>query len=350
MKEASEHPAVILLSELLSIPSPSGREEQMGQLLVRKVKAIGFPCETDQAGNVLVRIGCREKERPLVVIAAHMDEVALIVTYIEPDGRLRVESGGLLPHKVGERPVDILGDANPVTGVLAVGLSGHSNSQNKPITWNECHIITGLSPTELDAAGIRPGAAVVPARMMRGPVLFGSSSDPLVAAWTFDDRMGCVTLLRLLEVMHREKITPKISLIVAFTVHEERGGIGAKVLAHREKPDVFIAVDGCPITPEAPLFLDGRPGVWSKDARAHYDQRLVRDLCRMAREARTELQPAVYKGAVSDASMVYDSGMAPRVAVVGHVRENSHGFEVARLSVFDNLLKTLLVFVRNWEG
>jgi len=351
MQNASRHPAVTLLTELLAISSPGGREQNMAAMIVRKVKALDFAVEIDPAGNVVVRIGRPEKRKPLVMLAAHMDEIALVVTRIEPDGRLRVvPSGGLLPHKIGERPLDIIGDGAPVTGVLTVGLSGHSGTPDRAITWDDCHILTGLTPVELAKAGVRPGSTAVPSRAQRGPILLGPPANPLLAAWTFDDRMGCVMLLRLLETMRRQKITPPFPLIVAFTVHEEGGCYGAKVLAHRERPEVFIAVDGCPVTPEAPLVLDGRPGIWSKDKIGHYDQRLVRDLCRMAREAGTELQPAVYKNAASDASMVFEVGGAPRIGFIGHVRENSHGFEVARLAVFDNVLKTLLVFVRKWQG
>jgi len=57
-----------------------------------------------------------------------------------------------------------------------------------------------------------------------------------------------------------------------------------------------------------------------------------------------------YDATASDASMVSSVGAAPRVGCFGHVRENSHGYEVARLSVFDNVLKTLLQFVTHWEG
>jgi putative aminopeptidase FrvX len=64
----------------------------------------------------------------------------------------------------------------------------------------------------------------------------------------------------------------------------------------------------------------------------------------------TELQTAVYDGAASDASLLAYAGLAPRIACVGHVRENSHGYEVARLSVFDNLLKTLVQFIQTWQG
>ena len=47
--------------------------------------------------------------------------------------------------------------------------------------------------------------------------------------------------------------------------------------------------------------------------------------------------------------MVYDVGGTQRIACFGHVRENSHGFEVARLAVFDNVHKVLVEFVRKWK-
>jgi putative aminopeptidase FrvX len=138
--------------------------------------------------------------------------------------------------------------------------------------------------------------------------------------------------------------------LVAFTVHEEGGAHGAKALAHREGVRTFISVDGCPMPPDTHLRLDGRPGIWSKDRVAHYDQRLIRVLCRAGEEAGTALQPVTYTaGAASDASLVYESGGAERIACFGHVRENSHGYEVARLSVFDNLMRTLVQFIQDWE-
>jgi putative aminopeptidase FrvX len=182
---------------------------------------------------------------------------------------------------------------------------------------------------------------------MRGPFVFGNTTAPLAAAWTFDDRAGVATLLRLLERIKEEQITPARPLVIAFTVNEEVGCQGAKVLCRREQPEIFVAIDGCPMPPESGLKLDGRPGVWSKDRLVQYDQALVETLCTCAEEAGTALQVAVYDHAASDASAVYDAGMAPRVAHIGHVRENSHGYEVVRLSVFDNLLETLLQFVRN---
>jgi len=340
-----DHPALALFAELLAVPSPSSREEAMAGLIRAKLQSYGYAPETDAAGNVLVRLAGRDPNGPLTCFAAHMDEIGMVVTRVGDDGVLAVDrSGGLYPWKLGERPVTILGDVEAVTGILCMG-STHGSVSDKAVAWADVRILTGLSAGQLARAGVRPGVVAVPTRDGRGPVLFGDPADPLVAAWTFDDRMGVVALLRMLEALARNGLKPRHPTIVGFTVHEEGGCHGAKVLAQRERPDIFIAVDGCPIPPGAPLQLDGRPGIWTKDRGGHYDQGLVRALCAAARRAGTELQPVVYEQAFSDAGAVYGAGAAGRVGCFGHVRDNSHGYEVSRLSVFDNVTKTLIQFV-----
>jgi putative aminopeptidase FrvX len=344
----NEHPALTLFGELLSVPAPSGYEQALVALVRNKLVSWGYAPEIDGAGNVLVRLAGQRSDAPLVCYAAHTDEIGFVVTQIEADGALRVErSGGLYPWKHGEGPVEIMGDGDVITGVLSMG-STHTAKANQAIEWANVRVMTGLSPGQLAAAGIRPGSAGVPLRSVCGPHLFGDPADPLVAAWTFDDRMGVVALLRLLEQLKRQGLQPLRPTVVAFTVSEEVGGLGAKVLAHHTRPETFIAIDGCPMPPGSPLVLDSRPGIWVKDRQAPYDQQLVRDLCQAARAVGSELQPVAYESAASDASLVYESGGAQRIACFGHVRENSHGYEVARLSVFDNVLKTLVQFVTSW--
>ena len=346
----NDHPAIVLFRELLDVPAPSGREERLAEIVCAKLETLDLAHHIDPAGNVLVRLEGRRADLGTLALASHMDEIGMVVTAVRPDGVLGVgPSGGLFPWKLGEGPVDVVGDEAVVPGILSMGSTHRLDAAGSTVTWKDVHIITDLSPERLASAGVRPGSTAVPARAHRGPVFLGESDDPLVAAWTFDDRMGVVTLLRLLESLGRGNVRPARPTLICFTVHEEGGGHGAKALAARERPEAFIAVDGCPMPPGVPLVLDGRPGVWSKDQLTHFDQRIVRALCRAAREAGTELQPVVYERAFSDASAVYASGNAPRAATVGHVRENSHGYEVARLSCFDNLLKTLLRFVETWE-
>jgi putative aminopeptidase FrvX len=346
-----DHPAVAMLSEFLAIPSPPGREERFAALVREKVSALGWKPETDPAGNVTVTVKGRLSKRPPVVFSAHLDEIGLTVLRVLPDGNLKVDkAGGLYTWKIGERPVDVIGDFETVPGIISMGSIHSKKIKDKVPSWEDVRVFTGLSPARLEKAGVRCGSTAVPVREGRGPLLLGEGDDPFVAAWTFDDRLDVVNLVRLLERLRKDGIRPARTTVVAFTVHEEEGAHGAKVLAHRLKPELFVAVDGCPTLPDLDLALDGRAGIWSRDAVTHFDQAVVRAFRQAAREAGTEMVPAVYDGAASDASLVYACGGAPRVATVGHIRDNSHGFEIARLSSIDNVLKAIARFVETWEG
>lgn len=342
---------IAILTDLLAIPSPSGREEKTREYIKSKLAEIGFGHETDPAGNLLVRIIGRDPNGPLTIVAAHMDEISMVVTGIESNGDLKVtNSGGLVPCKLGETPVEILSDRNEnITGLFSMG-SAHTKDAregNWAPGWADVRIKTGLTPEALKEKGVRIGSSAVPARNSRGPYVFGDENDPMISAWTFDDRAGIAELLIVLRMMKKRNLKSENRIIIAFTVHEEGGCHGAKVLAQRERPEIFVAIDGCPLVDPEALKLDGRPGVWSKDSVCHYDQGLIKDLMNAATAAGTELQPVVYTSAKSDASAVYNVGAAARIAFLGHVRTNSHGFELARLSVFQNTVNTLFKFIED---
>ncbi|MDD2478453.1 MAG: hypothetical protein PHS31_01025, partial [Victivallaceae bacterium] len=88
------------------------------------------------------------------------------------------------------------------------------------------------------------------------------------------------------------------------------------------------------------------PATWSKDRFCNYNQDLIKAFVDAAGHAGTELQIAVYDSAASDASAVYNAGLAPKVGFLGHVRTNSHGFELGRLSVFSNTVKTIVEYIK----
>ncbi|MCP5095080.1 MAG: M20/M25/M40 family metallo-hydrolase, partial [Chloroflexi bacterium] len=226
----NRHPALQLFSELL-VPSPSGREEQLAAVVQQKLTAWGIDHEHDGMGNVLVRFNGRSPQSPLIMLAAHMDEIGVVVNRIESDGSLRVNrTGGLHPWKVGEGPLEFVGDHGSITGILSMGSTHTAVAGQQGVTWDNVRILTGLTLEQLKVVGIRPGSTGVPTRERRGPVVFGNEADPLVGAWTFDDRMGVVALLRLVKQMADEGIRPFHPTIVAFTVCEEVGGHGAKSL------------------------------------------------------------------------------------------------------------------------
>ncbi|MDA0748582.1 MAG: M20/M25/M40 family metallo-hydrolase [bacterium] len=361
MHPFANDPNVRLLTDLLQIPSPSGREERMADAIKQKITDLGAHPKQDLQGNVWTEIPGKDPNAGPVAMASHMDELAMVITAIEPDGRLRItRSGGLHPWKLGECPVDIVCDGpDTVPAHLSFG-SGHTQDPNDPITqfasgakgitWADCRLLTGLTPDQLKTAGVRVGSTAVPATAVRGPRLFGPTDDPLISAWILDNRGGTLVLLRLLERIQKENLTPARPLRLCFLVQEETGLQGAKGWAARNAVETFIAVDSSPMPKNINLSLDGRPAVWSKDTTMHFDQTLVQELAQAATRAGTELQYAVYDRAASDASGVLSTGLAPRTGTIGYPRENSHGYEVSRLSVFANLINTLYEYVVKLTG
>ena len=356
MTDWNDDPNVRLLADLLTIPSPSGREEQMADAVMLHISDLGHRPQKDLQGNVWVELEGTDPATGQVALASHTDELAMVVTVIEPDGSLRVDrSGGLHPWKLGEGPVEIVCDGpDTVPAHLSFG-SGHTQDPADPITqfatgargitWPHTRLITGLSPDQLSKLGVRVGATAVPAASMRGPNLLGPEDDPLISAWILDNRGGTLTLLRLLERIGAEGLKPTRTTCLCFMVQEECGLIGARGWAARNQTEIFIAVDSSPMPKNIDLTLDGRPAAWSKDSSLHFDQTIIADFARSATKAGTDLQFAVYDRAASDASGVLQSGLAPRCATIGYPRENSHGYEVARLSVFDNLTNTLFEYL-----
>jgi putative aminopeptidase FrvX len=356
MPQAEDHLCLELLRDLLRIPSPSGREERMAAFISARIEALGLVACADPQGNVWATVAGRDPGLGHVALASHMDEIAMVITSVEPDGRLRVaRSGGLHPWKLGEGPVQILADRDgDVLAHLSFG-SGHTNDPADPITqilsgsrgltWSDCHLITGLTPEQLAALGVRVGSCAVPVPAHRGPHLLGPEDDPLVSAWILDDRGGVVTLLRLLERITSAGLQPARTVHCCFTVQEEGGLLGARGWAQRNPVEVFIAVDSSPVPKGCGLTVDGRPAAWSKDSGAHFDQGLLQEMAEAARRAGTELQYAVYTAAASDATGVLESGLAPRALTVGYPRYDSHGYEVCRLSVFRQLTATLLCYL-----
>ena len=86
-----------LLTELLQIPSPSGREERMAADIGRRIEALGWEARTDTQGNVWAEVAGRDNTDP-VALASHTDEISMVITAIEASGDLRVQrSGGLFP-------------------------------------------------------------------------------------------------------------------------------------------------------------------------------------------------------------------------------------------------------------
>ncbi len=340
------HEVLERFRSLVCIPAPSSREHQIAATICEQLQDMELAPRQDACGNVIVELPGQNPELPLWCYAAHMDEIAIVVTRTCPSGDLEVtRSGSLYPWKLGEGPVEILGDEETVVGIFSMGSMHIPLSERKPVGWEGVWITTGMTETELAAAGVRPGSLAVPHASRRGPFIFGSPDEPMAAAWSFDDRLGCALLLELLAHLQATGEKPLHPSLFAFTHSEEVGGWGMKNLARMTAPEAIIALDLAPTPPGTPLVMDDRPAIWSTDSHGHYDHELTLELLAAGREVDVSLQTVVYERAASDASIAYTAGLAERALCFGWVCGNSHGYETMRLGALRNIMLTLHQFV-----
>jgi putative aminopeptidase FrvX len=329
-----------LLEELVAIPGPSGQERLVREALGRHLEALGLAHRTDAKGNLLVG-----SEKPRIVVTAHMDEIAMMVRRVEPDGTLAVGPlGGLFPWKLGEGPVSIL-TADPVNGILSFG-SIHTEdrrstvrrAETTAIDWDMASVITGLSPAALGAKSVRPGTRVVVHPSRRQIMRAG----PLIASYFLDDRADLVSWLLALE----ELGSAPEGVLFAATAAEEVGGEGALYVLEEHRPEICIALELGPDPKDSPVRLTQDPAVWAGDSYSAMSYEDGELLARIGVELRMPLQFQVLSRGGSDASCAASHGLCARPITLGLPMANSHGFEVMHPDAMVELARLTVALVR----
>ena len=339
--------SLALLRELVAIPGPPGQEGAVRDAVDAHARALGYDTRTDAKGNLLIPVGGPGSAAPKIVVTAHLDEIALMVSQVDYDGRIRVvPMGGVYPWKWGEGAVELMAGGGFVPGVLSFGCI-HTNSpasvaqqaRQMPLTWDMAYVFTGLGFAELEAFGVRPGTRVVLARDRRAVREMGD----FAASYFLDDRADLVAMLLALESL--AGTTLPAGIVFAATVYEETGGEGARYLLQGLRPDVCIALEIGPSVPESPFVPDSQPTIWVQDA---YSSMTASDIDLM--QAIThELGQAPHWQALSrggsDATCTAALGLCARPITLGIPVENSHGFEIMHTDAPAELSRLLCALV-----
>lgn len=269
------------LSELDGVSGGEGpvREWIRKRLQARPPKG-AFTVESDPLGNLLVRVG-EEKPGPRLMVAAHMDEVGLMITSIEEDGLLHFRPVGGIDPRILPAQVVRIGEGR-VPGVVG-GKPIHlqkPEERKKAYRLEELYIDIGArSRAEAEAVVHLGDSAAFDAP-------FQVLGEGLVMGKALDDRAGC---LMLLELLQEEWPMP---FLAAFTVQEEVGLRGAQVAAYRLEPDAALVLEttSCADLPGVPpakqvTRLGAGPAITFRDRTSIADPELVRLLVREAEAA-----------------------------------------------------------------
>ena len=221
------------LKTLTEINAPSGHEQAIRRVLLDELKKLGFAPVLDRMGNVVVvKEGTGDAPRRRVMVSAHMDEVGLIVTSATEDGYLRIAAaGGIDPRVLVSKRVTVGDDKLP--GVIgAVPIHLQSAAERKHVLSMD-ELLVDIGAKDKDEAERKAPMGTY----ISFDTPYVEYGDGFACGKAFDDRVGCLSLLRLLQ----EELP--VDLVACFVSEEEVGCRGAKVASFAKAPDKGIAID-----------------------------------------------------------------------------------------------------------
>ena len=219
----------MLLENLSNAIGVSGEEDDVREIVVDAIRDYVTDMAVDTLGNVTALQRGTVQPDFTLMIAAHMDEIGMMVTAVESNGLIQFTNvGGIDARILPGMRVKVGPKRTP--GVILW----------KPIHhWREMKTIA-LENLRIDV-GAADKSAAEPGERIAFDGHYARLSDKVARGKAFDDRVGCAVLADIL----RNGPYP-VTVAAAFTVQEEIGLRGAQVAAQRIAPDAAIVLEGTP--------------------------------------------------------------------------------------------------------
>ncbi len=235
-KKTKAYSAPDFLVDLLNARSPTGAEYEAQAVVDQYVENEVDSYRRDTMGNRFATVN--PEGDPSLLFAGHIDELGLIITYINDQGFVYFDTlGGHDKTMISGRRVSILtknGIVKAVTGKRAIHLMSAQDRKKVPET-HEIWIDLGVKNKEEAEALVGIGDTAVydqSFELIRGSV---------GVARAFDDKAGAYAVMEAIRRLTKGKLAARVT--AAATTQEEIGTRGAMTAAFSENPDFAIAVD-----------------------------------------------------------------------------------------------------------
>lgn len=332
------------LFELCRLSGVSGDEDRVREYIREKAAPYADSMRTDALGNLIVfKKGAKSTGNKLL-IAAHMDEVGLIVTRITDDGFLKFDFVGGVDRRVAIGKPVVVGENNipGIIGLKAIHLVKRDEMRKTPKT-EALYIDIGAKNKEEALKLVQPGTYGC---FVGEPEEFG---DGLLKAKAIDDRVGCAIMLSLLK-----KDLP-MDVTFAFTVQEEVGTRGAFGAAFSVTPEIGLVLETTTaanlpdVEPHRQVCAPGKgPVISYMDGATIYDRPLFEKLRDLAEANDIPWQTKEYIAGGNDARTIQRTKSGVRVAAMSAAVRYLHApTSVGSMADFENMERLVMLFLND---
>jgi len=240
---------VDVLEKLSNANGVTGREDEVRDLMKNYLKPYVDEVREDRLGN-LIAFKKGNKDAPTVMLAAHMDEVGLMIKNIKKKGFLQfTKIGGIDDRILLAQKVIVHTDKGSLTGVTGskpVHIQTEAEKK-KVIEADRLFIDVGArDKEEAEKMGVQVGDVV------SFDTKFVRISENVVLGKAFDDRVGCAMMVETLRRLQKVDC----NVYAVGTIQEEVGLRGATIAAFQVAPDVGIVLEST-VTGDTPGVEEG---------------------------------------------------------------------------------------------
>ena len=322
-----------LIKRLTQSFGVSGNEEEIRETIINEIKNDIQEIRVDTLGNLIATKPGKGKK---IMVAAHMDEIGVMATYIDEKGFIRFSNiGGVSAFvSLGQK-------VKFKNGTVGAVFYEDKLDDMKNLKLSKMYIDIGAKDKKEAEKLVRIGdvACFVGDTVRQGDMVISKA---------IDDRSGCAVIG---EAIKRLPQTDN-EIYFVFTVQEELGLRGAKTAAYQLKPDIAIAVDVTATgdTPEANLMevkCGGGPAIKIKDRSVICHPEVKKLLEESARNINIPYQFEVLEYGGSDPGAIHISaGGVPSGAISIPCRYLHSPVEAASLEDIENAVKLLIEAIK----
>jgi len=295
---------VEILEKLANASGVTGREDEVRSLMIKYLKPYADEVKEDKIGNV-VAIKKGKKNASKLMLAAHMDEIGLLVKTITKEGFLQfMKMGGIDDRVLLAQKVMVCTENGLLHGIIG-SKPPHiqkEDERKRVLASDELFIDIGAeNQEEARKMGVRIGDPV------EFDIKFAKLSKDIVIGKAFDDRAGCVAMIEVMKRLEKTDCT----IFAVGTVQEEVGCRGAVTSAFGLSPDLGIALDVTVAgdTPgvkesEAPVKLGKGPSLGIADSGLITHRKVLKLLIDTAEENKIPYQLEAGLAGTTDASRI----------------------------------------------
>jgi len=228
---------VELLRRLSNAFGPPGAEEEPREILREALEDVADEVRVDRLGNIFFHHR-GEEGRPTVMLAAHTDEVAFLVTHIEETGFLRFHTlGGITANIMPGQRIILRGRRGPLKGIVGTKPPHIMTEEERKrmVPMEDLFIDVGAENREAaEEKGCHIGMTGV------FDVEFAELGGGYLRGKAFDDRAGCAVMVQAFKALAGSPC----NVVAVGTVQEEVGLRGARTAAWQAEPDYALALEG----------------------------------------------------------------------------------------------------------